>query len=323
MTKLELVPTIKELDIELQKKLADLLSNRRSRNTLKQYESTWRKWCTWTAQNGLQKFPASARDIVTYLIESSERGDSKSTIAMFMTVQRLSHKGRADDPCNHIVVQEALKSINRKDKRPIKKAEMISLSELKLLCDGIFQDLTYPARAYRDRALLALGWAGALRASELVSLIWSDVRLTNEGYEITIRTSKTDQEGKGSFIGIPYYSNEHRLICPVRALQHIKSRDDSSYIFRRLHREGPGEPLSTRAVTRIIQRAASLAGLPAHYSAHSLRRGLATWAASQGVKDRDIMRHGRWLSRSVLDGYIQQGTIWQDNLLKNLLGEHD
>ena len=69
----------------------------------------------------------------------------------------------------------------------------------------------------RDRALLLLGFAGAFRRSELVSLDVSDLEFTRAGLVVTLRKSKTDQEGKSRRLGIPYGSSEGT--CPVRSLQ--------------------------------------------------------------------------------------------------------
>ena len=69
----------------------------------------------------------------------------------------------------------------------------------------------------RDRVLLLIGFCGAFRRSELVALDAADVAVTRDGLVVTIRRSKTDQEGEGRKIGIPYAS--HLETCPVRSLQ--------------------------------------------------------------------------------------------------------
>jgi hypothetical protein len=65
----------------------------------------------------------------------------------------------------------------------------------------------------RDRALLLVGWAGAFRRSELVALVVEDLEPTDDGVVVTIRRGKTDQEGAGRQVGIPYGST---TLCPVR-----------------------------------------------------------------------------------------------------------
>ncbi|WP_271568447.1 hypothetical protein [Bradyrhizobium sp. CCBAU 11386] len=70
-------------------------------------------------------------------------------------------------------------------------------------------------RGKRDRALVLLGFAGALRRSELVGLDVSDIEEVELGLLVTIRQSKTDQEGKGSTIAVARGS----VACPVRALR--------------------------------------------------------------------------------------------------------
>lgn len=61
-----------------------------------------------------------------------------------------------------------------------------------------------------------VGFAGALRRSELVAVEVGDVAPVAEGLILTKRRSKTDQEAAGDLLGIPYGSNPST--CPVRAV---------------------------------------------------------------------------------------------------------
>ena len=69
----------------------------------------------------------------------------------------------------------------------------------------------------RDRALLLVGFAGGFRRSELVSLDVGDARFTRDGLTLTLRRSKTDQEGVGRQVALPYGARPQT--CPVRATQ--------------------------------------------------------------------------------------------------------
>jgi site-specific recombinase XerC len=82
----------------------------------------------------------------------------------------------------------------------------------------------------RDRPLLLVEFAGAFGRSELVGLDTADVEF-NRDLVVTVRRLKTDQEGQGRRVGIPYGS--HAETCPVRAAQTgwtfwAKPRDPSS-----------------------------------------------------------------------------------------------
>jgi site-specific recombinase XerD len=57
-------------------------------------------------------------------------------------------------------------------------------------------------RGTRDRALLLLGFAGAFRRSELAALTVADLEPNEAGLRVTVRRSKTDQEGKGQVVAI-------------------------------------------------------------------------------------------------------------------------
>ena len=63
--------------------------------------------------------------------------------------------------------------------------------------------LPSPRVDLRDRALLLFGFAGAFRCSELVSLDVADLDFCRAGLIVTLRQSKTDQEGKSRRLGIP------------------------------------------------------------------------------------------------------------------------
>ena len=90
----------------------------------------------------------------------------------------------------------------------------------------------------RDRALILLGFAGAFRRSELVGLDVEDCGFGKDGLTVTLRRSKTDQNGEGRKIGIPYGSNPET--CPVRVLQTWLERAllTSGPVFRSINRHG-------------------------------------------------------------------------------------
>ncbi|MDB5058968.1 MAG: xerD [Chloroflexi bacterium] len=134
----------------------------------------------------------------------------------------------------------------------------------------------------RDRALLLLGFAGAFHRSELVALDISDVARNRDGVVVTVRRSKTDQEGMGRDVGSPYGSTP--AACPVRALVDWQEASGihGGALFRPIDRHGNLRPtrLTAQSVALVVKRAASAAGLDATlYAGHSLRAGLATAAA--------------------------------------------
>ena len=90
----------------------------------------------------------------------------------------------------------------------------------------------------RDRALLLLGFAGGFRRSELAALDVEDVLPTDDGLVVKLRRSKTDPEGKGRDVGIPYGSTPST--CPVRALTAWKTAAGISEgaLFRGVDRHG-------------------------------------------------------------------------------------
>uniref|UniRef100_UPI00036F1A3B tyrosine-type recombinase/integrase n=1 Tax=Parafrankia discariae TaxID=365528 RepID=UPI00036F1A3B len=89
--------------------------------------------------------------------------------------------------------------------------------------------------------------------------------------------------------------------------------------FRGINRHGhlAERRLSDRAVADILARRAA-AGLTGRFAGHSTRRGFATEAYAHGVGEPAVMRQGRWKSRTTMDRYREDGTLWDDNAATHL-----
>jgi hypothetical protein len=137
----------------------------------------------------------------------------------------------------------------------------------------------------RDRALLLAGWAGAFRRSALVTLDVVGLAFGTDRVALTIRRDKTDQEGRGRVVPVPFSSSTE--VCPVRSLRAWLDAAGitEGVVFRGVDRHGKVSParLSDRAVALIIKRAVvSIGGEASPFAGHSLRAGFATSAARSG-----------------------------------------
>ncbi len=178
----------------------------------------------------------------------------------------------------------------------------------------------------RDRALLVLGFALMARRSELAALRIGDVRFTDNGLTVLIRTSKTDQDAMGAEVNIPV--GVHPDTDPVRvvrawlaALAELGGTDGP--LLRRINRWGQLQPdgMSGAAVNEAVQRLAAAANLEgaADFTAHGLRAGGPTEAAKAGYPTSFIAEHGRWSKSStqVLE-YIRPVEKWRDNPMRGI-----
>ncbi len=170
-------------------------------------------------------------------------------------------------------------------------------------------------KGLRDKALLLLGFAGAFRRSELVGLTVGDIELVKQGLVVQLRFSKTDQEGRGRKVAIPFGRG---IVCPVLALQHWLevSGITEGAIFRGVNRHGviSDTPLTAQVVALVVKERAFAAGLdPNRYSGHSLRAGLVTSAAKLGVSSWKIRQQTGHKSDAMLARYIRDANIFIDN----------
>ena len=191
------------------------VENSRAENTRRAYRSDWADFLDWCGHHGRAPLPASPETLALYLTDCA-KGLKTSTIQRRMASITQAHAaaGYAESPVKHALVRSVWRGIRRdKGVAPAGKSPTLT-ADIRVMVDHL-----PPSKiiGVRDRALLLLGFAGAMRRSELVGLDVADVQQTEEGLVVTIRKSKTDQEKAGRKIGIPYGS--HPQTCPVRAVR--------------------------------------------------------------------------------------------------------
>lgn len=170
-------------------------------------------------------------------------------------------------------------------------------------------------KGIRDKAMLLIGFAGAFRRSELVSLAVTDIEQAKQGLIVHLRRSKTDQDGRGRKVAIPFARG---AVCPVLALHEWldASGITDGPIFRPVNRHGviADVALSAQAVALVVKERAKAVGLdPERYAGHSLRAGLVTSAAQLGVSSWKIRQQTGHASDSMLSRYIREANIFVDN----------
>jgi integrase len=286
-----------------------------SDNTRKAYQADIRHFMTW---GGL--LPATP-DIVIRYLESHAELLNPRTLARRLTALKNWHtyQGFAD-PTAHPLVSKTMTGIKNVHGRPKDKAPAMTLDTLitiseKLRDRGGLIDL-------RNLALVQIGFCGAFRRSELISITYEHLNLVPEGLEIMIPRSKTDQGGEGEVCAIPYGNDQ---ICPVNALVTWleTAQIDSGPIFRQISKGGKilDGGLAASHVNIIIKQLATDCDLPDGqlYSAHSLRRGFASQASKSGASFGSIMQQGRWKHEGTVLGYIEEGKRFEGNAVSTIL----
>jgi site-specific recombinase XerD len=153
-----------------------------------------------------------------------------------------------------------------------------------------------------------------LRRSELVALQPDDVEFEARGLKLTLRHSKTDQDGEGQVIAVP----AGKVLAPVARLQAWLAVRGSQpgTLFYQIDPQGrmSGEPMSDRSIARLIQKYAALAGLdPETVAGHSLRAGFLTEASRTGATIAKMQEVSRHKKVEVLLGYVRSAELFDDH----------
>lgn len=312
---------------KLAERAADYIEAAKASATRRAYAADFVHFTEWCRANGGSPLPASGNVVAAYL--TAHAGLLKtSTLGRRLVAIRQVHREAGHELDLGPRFADLWKGIRRTHGTPANKKRALLTAELRKVLDALPDSLL----GKRDRALLLTGFAGALRRSELVALGLdgsTEHRLeeTGDGLVLRLGRSKTDQEGEGDQVGIPYGANP--ATCPVRA---VRAWLDASGItagpvFRNVNRHGQvaKEALTPEAVRLIVKRAVERAAeaegwtrekaeeLAANYAGHSLRSGLATSAAIAGAAGHVIQRHLRHRKFETTSGYIRAGELFRDN----------
>jgi site-specific recombinase XerD len=296
---------------ELTERARSYARNSKAVNTLRAYESDLRHFGAWCTSRGFDAFPADAETVALYLVDHAERLAVSTLRRRLAAISEAHQAARFDNPTSDPAVRITWAGIRRTHGKAADAKEAAVTEVVAAMVAALGERLI----DVRDRAILLLGFAGALRRSELSALEVADVVETGEGLRISVGRSKTDQEGDGHIIGITYGSNPPT--CPVRAWRAWLERSglEDGSAFRRLsHGQVTAERLAGDGIARMVKRRVTAVGYaPELFSGHSLRSGFATTAARAGVAEHRIMRQGRWTTSQAMRGYIHQGELFVDN----------
>lgn len=353
-----LTPTVLQAletaDLLIERSLAD--------GTRAVYARAWARFALWCRDEGLSALPATPATLAAFLAHhagsplqpaappagtESGAGLSPSRLEVVRAAVRREHtRAGLPDPGADPRIGQLLRGVRRNwaaRGRSRRQVEALIASghgdadapTLRLVVDAIDAGTV---RGARDAALVLVGFAGALRRSELCRLVWGDVRSAAGGLTLTLRASKTDRDARGQAVGIPRVGGP---LCPVAALAGWKAAllaaghtiGDADPVFRDVSRWGQvaTAPLHPGSIARIVKRlvaAVPTAGLdeevrrrldPARYAGHSLRAGFVTTAAIEGKDILDILMTTRHAEpRTVID-YVRTERLAGRNAVRGAL----
>jgi site-specific recombinase XerD len=294
----------------------DLAQAEKAVSTRKAYRTDFRLFRAWCDAKGVSALPAAPETVAAYLAAEA-RSSRASTLGRRVAAIRYAHKlAELPLPTDAEGVKATMRGIRRTlGSARVRKAPAVAAKML-----GMVATAPDNLAGLRDRALLLLGFAGAFRRSELVALDVANIQETATGLLVTIRHSKTDQEGQGVTIAI----SRGDVACPVKALRDWLDAAgiEAGPLFRAINKADrvAHARLTDRSVANIVKAYAERAGFDAStFSGHSLRSGFLTSAAANGASIFKMMDVSRHKSVETLRGYVRDAEIFKDHAGAGLL----
>jgi integrase len=301
----------------------------KSANTRRAYRTDFEIFARWCHARGLECLPASASTVLAFLVDHAGKV-RVSTLQRRLAAIREAHRYHgAELDASGVSFRDTWRGIRRTHGAPAnKRAPLVTAARRQALAS-----LPDSLLGVRDRALLLIGFAGGLRRSELAALEAAPregagwIEALADGLTIHLGRSKTDQEGSGEEIGIPY--GRARETCPVRsyAAWIAAAGITAGPVFRAIDRHGniSATAITDRTVARVVKRsifsavladgmtAAQARAYVQNFAGHSLRRGLATSAAANDAPPLAIQRQLRHRKADTTNGYIESGRLFRQN----------
>jgi site-specific recombinase XerD len=310
----EMLPALPIDDLDL---AAAYARQDKAASTRVAYRSDFAAFQAYCDARCLPSLPFSPETVAGFLASPTQAGLSASTISRRCAAVRYAHKLAGHEPPTNT---EAVKATVRDIRRAIGAAPKPKAPAIAEVLRDMTKKMPRGLKGLRDRAILLLGFGGAFRRSELVALNVDDIEEADEGLRVTIRRSKTDQEGLGVTIAIV----RGGACCPVKALRAWldEAGITDGPIFRPIRKDGQvrARRLTAKSVCDLVKVYAGRVGLDAStFGAHSLRSGFLTSAARRGAsifKMRDVSRHK---SMDVLQAYVRDADLFRDHAGAGLL----
>ncbi|HEV2545931.1 MAG TPA: site-specific integrase [Stellaceae bacterium] len=296
---------------------ASFAKEQHARATRKAYRTDFSIFGAWCASRALVALPASPGAVATFLAAQAQDGVKPSTLSRRLAAIRYVHaSANHPSPTTHEAVKATLAGIRRtRGVAPDRKAPITAERLLQMV--ALVPDTLHGTR---DRAILLLGFAGALRRSELAALEVRDLAFLPEGLRVTIRHSKTDQEAEGQAIAIV----RGACACPVEAVRLWleRAKITAGPVFRPVTKGGrlTDVALTPPSVSLIVKTYAGRAGFNVgEFGAHSLRAGFLTSAAMRGASIFKMMDVSRHKSVDTLRSYVRDADAFKNHAGAGLL----
>lgn len=363
-----------DLPVDVVERIRVATISSQSEGTRSAYASAWRRFEGWCRRSGYESLPAHPTVIAAYLVDAAEtvnpdgeRAYSTTSLGKWIAAIGDRHRraGVEPNPAAHELVRQTTSGIRRqyasRGDRPRTPRTPLLTDDVMLLVAAAREQVTgWVSQVYecRDSALLLMGFAAALRRSELTELTGADVTLhAADGVHVYLRKSKTDQMGEGAVYPLP--RAKEPLRCPPCAFvrwaavvsvfdeggkdavirlvtdapefgdRHVcRSRaakiDRRAPLFRSVRRNGmlTATALSGAGVHAVIRRRALAAGFDpeavARLGGHSLRAGFVTQAARVGADHHSIMRQTGHRSPAMVTRYVRESAPLIGNAVTQL-----
>ncbi len=296
-----------------------------SDNTRVAYRKGWKRFLSYCVAHELDDpLEVAPHEVARFFVHMATQPSPQSGVVASMGTVTLCrsalNKKYVDSgkpsPTDHPLVRSTIKGLARLKGSSRRRVDALREYQIEAMLSACPDTLI----GNRDAAVIAIGFAAALRRSEICDLNVDDVEYcdaiepNNGGLWLNIRQSKTDQEGAGQRVAVV----DGDGIRPIRRLRTWLERSGitSGPLFQTMWRGGRlrGNAMHHSDIPRLLKHYAAVIGLdPTNIAGHSLRAGFVTSAAVHHARLDKIMEVTRHKNPATVIGYIRDADAFANH----------
>ncbi len=285
-------------------------------NTRKAYQTDLKQFEEWCQEYDQSSCPVSPETLVTYLAFLGDSYKWASIQRKISAIRKLHELRNEEYPSKHVKVKSVLEGLKREKSIRQHQAPAFTLDDFRSTAGSLEND---NLQELRDKVVIILGFTGAFRRSELVSINIEDLQFQDDHLVIGMKNSKTNQYGE--IEEKAFFKSEDPDICPITTLKAwlelLPATGPLLVRFRKGERHGEikltEERLSDKSVDNIVKHY-----FGKEYSAHSLRASFVTIAKMNGADDIEVMQQTKHKTSLMIQRYTRINDIKEFNAVKKI-----
>ena len=291
--------------------------------TLKQYDSSLRKWAAFCRKRGVDGENPSTIDLVNYLSDLHQDGLGFSSVSTGRAAVTSYLKALGKFNLDEEVLARTMKGIFRLKPTVAKYSEIWSVNDVIAYIRTMGDTANLSLEALTKKLVMLMALTSPKRVSEIAKLRLDSVQLGQEKWVFHLNFMNKNR-GMGKAHTAVFEKFEETNLCPVRTMEEylIRTKDmrqgEKTVVLSYVK---PHKPVTSTTIARWLKQLLTKAGIGCNYGAHSIRAASTSKGMAKGLSSKTIMAAANWAPSSSVFEKFYHREIREESYQKAVLDD--